>query len=172
MPASAIRSVYRMESGADRLDPEPVPMGVDVRHHRGYLLRRSSAAWAKIRGRRLENLVGPLQLAFSRPSATSRSRSLVVSPGRWPVSRSAWRTHFRRVSAVVPSLVATSCSAAHSDGCAGRCSITSRMARSRTSKVTSARPGRGLQAPQGSGSRLRGQKAPGSPSRRQSQDAL
>ena len=29
---------------ADRLDPEPVAMRVDVRHQRGYLLRRSSAA--------------------------------------------------------------------------------------------------------------------------------
>src|SRR5690606_28646699 len=58
---------------------------------------------------------------------------LVVRPGRWPASRSACRTHFRSVSAVVPSFIATACSAAHSDGCAGRCSITSRMARSRTS---------------------------------------
>ena len=39
----------------------------------------------------------------------------------------------RSVSAVVPSFVATACSAARSDGCAGRCSITSRMVLSRTS---------------------------------------
>ncbi len=86
------------------------------------------------RGRGLEDLVGRFSSRFSRSNATRRSRSLVVnSAGRWPVSRAAWRTHLRKVSAVVPSFGATACSAAHSDGCAGRCSITSRTARSRTS---------------------------------------
>ena len=48
----------------------------------------------------------------SRSSAVSRSRSLVVKPGRCPASRCACRTHFRSVSAVQPSFGATDCSAA------------------------------------------------------------
>ena len=122
LPVAVIRRWGDRQHAADRLDPEPVPMGVDVRHHRGYLLRRSSAAWAKYADAVLRISFVRFSSRFSRSSAASRSRSLVVRPGCWPVSRSACRTHFRSVSAVQPSFVATDCSAAHSDGCAARCS--------------------------------------------------
>ena len=113
------RRSFRQHS-ADRLDPEPVPTSVDVRHHRGYLLRRSSAAWAKYADAVLRISFVRFSSRFSRASDASRSRSLVVRPGRWPVSRAACRTHFRSVSAVVPSFVGSACSAAHSDGCHSR----------------------------------------------------
>ena len=41
---------------------------------------------------------------ISRSSSFNRWRSSVVRPGRWPASRSAWRTHRRSVSVVQPSL--------------------------------------------------------------------
>ena len=54
-------------------------------------------------------------------------------PLRWPVSRSACRTHRRRVSAVHPSLLAIDAIAAHCEACSVLCSRTLRTARSRTS---------------------------------------
>ena len=88
--------------------------------------------WAKNAGRGFENLGGPRQLAIL---ALQRDQAFALArrhPARWPVSRSAWRPHLRSVSPVMPSFVATACSAAHSYRGAGRCSSTSRIARSRT----------------------------------------
>src|SRR5262249_34961903 len=63
----------------------------------------------------------------------SRCRSSVVKPGRVPSSRSAWRTHFRSVSAVQPIFSAIEVIAAHCESCAASCSRTIRTARTRTS---------------------------------------
>ena len=53
-------------------------MGVDVRHHRSYLLRRPSAAWANYADAVLRISFVRFSTRFSRSSAASRSRSLVV----------------------------------------------------------------------------------------------
>ena len=63
----------------------------------------------------------------------SRCRSSVVRPGRRPSSRSAWRTHFRSVSAVQPIFSAIEVIAAHCESCPASCSTTSRTAPARTS---------------------------------------
>src|SRR5579871_1221221 len=116
---------------ADRLDPVFVAMLLDeVDHH---LARRSSSAWAKYADALRRISLALFSSRFSRPSALSRSRSLVVKPGRCPVSRSAWRTHRRSASGVQPILDAIELIAAHCDGCSGCCSNTNRTARSRTS---------------------------------------
>ena len=78
-------------------------MGVDVRHHRVYLLRRSSAAWAKNADAVLRISVVRVSSRFSRSNATNATRR-----SRFPLRRP------------------------HPGG-AGRCSSTSRTARSRTS---------------------------------------
>src|SRR5512143_1530456 len=70
---------------------------------------------------------------FSRSSALSRSRSTVLRSLLRLCARSAWRTHFRSVSAVHPILAAMETSAAHCDSYSAWCSNTSRTARSRTS---------------------------------------
>ena len=70
---------------------------------------------------------------FSRWSRFSSSRSLVVRPGRWPVSRSVCRTHRRNDSVRIPSFSPTDRIAAHCDGCSGAWSKTIRTARSRSS---------------------------------------
>ena len=70
---------------------------------------------------------------FSRSSALSRSPSALVSPGRTPSSRSAWRTHLRSVSAEQPIFDDTEPMAAHCDSCAPWWSRTNRTARSRSS---------------------------------------
>ena len=57
----------------------------------------------------------------------------MVTPGRVPASRSAWRTHRRKASAVQPSLPAIDRIAAHCDVCVSVCSNTIRTARSRNS---------------------------------------
>ena len=48
-----------------------------------------------------------LSLNESRSSSFSRARSSVLSPGRWPTARSAWRTQWRSVSDVHPIFSAT-----------------------------------------------------------------
>src|SRR3954451_22142449 len=99
-------------------------------HHFG---RRSSSACAKYADAFRRISFARRSSRLSRSSSFSRWRSSVVSPPRCPMSRSAWRTHFRKVSAPHPNLPAIEVIAAHCDGCSGLCSRTIRTARSRTS---------------------------------------
>ncbi len=69
----------------------------------------------------------------SRSSSLMRCCSVVVGPGRAPLSRSPWRTHLRSVSPVQPILLAIDSIAAHYDGCWSLASKTMRTARSCTS---------------------------------------
>jgi len=62
-----------------------------------------------------------------------RCCSAVVAPGRTPLSRSPWRTHWRSVSAVQPILPAIDSIAAHCDGYWSLASKNVRTARSITS---------------------------------------
>src|SRR5439155_9172813 len=98
-----------------------------------HFARRSSSACAKYADAFFRISFARLSSRFSRSSSLSRWRSSVVRPARWPVSRSAWRTHRRSVSDVHPSLPAIDAIAAHWDGCSAPCSRTIRTARSRTS---------------------------------------
>jgi hypothetical protein len=83
--------------------------------------------------RRLEDLIRPAQLGVLRFSRLISADSSLVTPGRWPASTSAWRTHLRSVSAVpMPSFSATAQIAGQSDGYSGRTWATIRTARSRS----------------------------------------
>src|SRR5215470_12432070 len=119
------------QDGADRLDPEGRSVLVDEADH--HLCRRSSSALAKYADARRRISLARRSSKFSRSSCLRRSRSSVVRPGRFPASRSAWRTHFRSVSAVQPIFSAMEVIAAHCDSCAASCSSTIRTARARTS---------------------------------------
>ena len=81
--------------------------------------RRSSSAWAKYAEAFRRISFARFSSRTSRSSSFNRWRSSVVRPLRWPVSRSAWRTHRRSVSAVHPSLLAIDAIAAHCDGMLG-----------------------------------------------------
>jgi hypothetical protein len=74
----------RAESG---LDPVLVSTLVDEIHH--HFGRRSSSAWPKNADALRKISFARLSSRFSRSSSLSRSRSAVVSPGRFPESRSA-----------------------------------------------------------------------------------
>src|SRR5215207_8075821 len=116
---------------ADRLDPVDLTMIVDEGDH-GFE-RRSSSAIAKY-----ADALRRISLAWrssrtSRSSALIRSCSAVVDPVRRPWSRSAWRTHLRRVSAVHPILAAIEPMADHCEAWSPPCSNTIRTARCRTS---------------------------------------
>src|SRR4051812_3655979 len=92
------------QHGADRLDPETVPIGVDVAEL--YLSRRSSSAWAK-------NALAVFKISFARRnsafSARNRRNSAVSSKefaafgpsGR--VARSSASIQFRSVAALMSS---------------------------------------------------------------------
>src|SRR5215216_1533386 len=115
---------------ADRLDPKPVLVTVDIGDH--LVGRRSSSAPKKA--------AADFRISFARRSSRtsrsrvlSRSRSSLVSPGRRPSSVSARRTHLRSVSAETPNLWAIEVIAAHCEGCSSWCSNTSLTARSRSS---------------------------------------
>src|SRR5262249_1059314 len=116
---------------ADRLDPILSPMLVDERDH--YFGRRSSSAWAKKAAALRRISLARFNSKFSRSSCLRRSCSEVVSPARFPWSRSACLTHLRKVSAVHPILLAIELIAAHCDSCSSWWSNTIRTARSRTS---------------------------------------
>src|SRR6266545_2752911 len=115
---------------ADRLDPEPVLVGVDVGDH---LLGRRSSSAAKKAEALLRISLARRSSRFSRSRAFRRSRSSVVRPGRRPSSVSARRTHLRSVSEETPNLPAIEQIAAHCEGCSSWCSNTMRTARSRSS---------------------------------------
>jgi len=106
-------------------------MIVNERHH--HLPGRSSSAWAKYAEALRRISLARLSSRFSRSSAFSRSRSSLVTPGLSPWSRSAWRTHLRRVSAVHPIVDAIDDIADHCDSYSVAWSKTIRTARSRTS---------------------------------------
>ena len=53
---------------------------------------------------------------FLRRSSRISLAASLDTPGAWPSSISAWRTHLRSVSAVIPSRLATAVIAAYSDG--------------------------------------------------------
>ena len=69
-------------------------MVVDELDHRGYFPRRSSSAWAKYADAFRRISFARVSSRTSRSSSCTRSRSLVVRPGRCPASRCACRTHF------------------------------------------------------------------------------
>src|SRR6476620_96542 len=77
------------------------------------LKRRSSSAWAKHALARRRISLALRSSRTSRSSTLMRSSSAVVGPGRWPLSRSCWRTQRRSVSGVQPILAALDSIAAH-----------------------------------------------------------
>src|SRR5205085_1772194 len=98
--AAEIRRRGDRQDLADRLDPIGRAVLVDEGdHHFG---RRSSSACAKNADALRRISFARLSSKFSRSSCFSRARSSVVRPGRWPASRSAWRTHRRSASTVHP----------------------------------------------------------------------
>src|SRR5262245_6476284 len=99
-------------------------------HHFG---RRSSSAWAKKAAALRRISLARFNSLTSRSSSLRRSRSELDSPGRFPWSRSACRTHLRKVSPVQPILVAIETIADHCVLCSPWCSNTIRTARSRNS---------------------------------------
>ena len=103
------------EDLADRLDPVRLTMRVDEGHHS--LGRRSSSACAKNAEAFRRISLARRSSRTSRSSSFIRARSSVGNPGRRPVSRSAWRTQWRSVSAVHPIFVATDRIAAHCESC-------------------------------------------------------
>ena len=109
-------------------------MVVDERDH--HFARRSSSAWAKyadafrrISLARFSSTILALELL------QLAARSSVVRPGRWPASRSAWRTQRRSVSvrAARASRAIASESPPTATDARPRARSTSRTARSRTS---------------------------------------
>ena len=76
---------------ADRLDP--IRVSVIVYESDGHLPRRSSSAWAKYAHAFRKISLVRFSSRFSRSISFRRCRASVVSPARWPRSRSAWRTH-------------------------------------------------------------------------------
>src|SRR5664280_2694986 len=94
------RDISAGQHRADRLDPERVPVLLDVVHDQRE--GRSSAAAKKTDA--------DSRIAFarrssrtSRSSSPSRAASAVVVPGRAPASTSAWVTQPRSVSGLIPS---------------------------------------------------------------------
>src|SRR5690606_23322298 len=117
--------------GADRLDSVRLPVRVNERHHQ--LPRRSSSAWAKYADALRRMSLARRSSRFSRSTALSCCCAAVVSPGRWPVSRSAWRIQFRSVSLEQPIFSAIEPMALHWEGYSWAWSCTIRIARARTS---------------------------------------
>src|SRR5450755_4313481 len=120
-----------LQLSADRLDSILGTMGVDERHH--HFPRRSNSAWAKYADALRKISFARFSSRFSRSKSFIRSGSDVLSPARWPESRSEPCTQRRSDSAVHPILAAIEVIAAHCDEYSCRCSATIRTARSRTS---------------------------------------
>src|SRR4029453_2466969 len=120
--------------GQDRtglLDPVALPVLIDEGHH--HFARRSSSAWAKNAAAFFKISLARFSSNTSRWSRFNSARSSVLSPGRSPRSRSAWRTHRRNASVEMPSFSPTERIVAHCDGCSAAWSNTIRTARSRSS---------------------------------------
>src|SRR5690606_20963443 len=116
---------------ADRLDSVLLTVLVDELDH--HFRRRSSSACAKYADALRRISLARRSSRFSRSSSLMRPRSSVLRPPRRPLSRSAWRTQLRSVSAVHPIFSETDRIAAHCDAYSPSCSSTSRTALSRTS---------------------------------------
>ncbi len=99
----------------------------------GHLLRRSSSACAKYALARRRISLARFSSRTSRSSSLIRAVLALLTPSRWPVSRSFCRTQAYSVWAVQPIFAAIDWIAAHCDGCSLRCSNTIRTERSRTS---------------------------------------
>ena len=104
-----------VQDPAERLDPEPVAVPVDVLdehpgRHPGYFSLRSSSAAAR-------NADAVFKISFARRSSRSNSAIRCVSavgrPGASPVSISVCRTHVRNASGWIPSWSATRFHRAH-----------------------------------------------------------
>lgn len=91
------------QSGADRLDPVGIAMLFDESHHH-LVGGRAPPARESRSLRRLS--FARFNSRFSRSGSSSRSRSPVVSPARFPASRSACLTHWCRVCGVQPIFAA------------------------------------------------------------------
>src|SRR5205814_10315496 len=76
-----------LERAADRLDPEALPVGVDVGAHR---LGRQSSSPAKKTEAVVRISLARRSSRFSRSSSRMRSASELVVPARSPRSISAW----------------------------------------------------------------------------------
>jgi hypothetical protein len=116
-----------LQEAADRLDSPAGAVGVDEAHRGGSC---GSSSRAKKTEAAFRISLARRSSRFSRSNSCIRCRSVLVSPGRSPLSTSARRTHNRRVSAFMPSLSAIDEIAAHSEGYSLRCSPTIRTARS------------------------------------------
>src|SRR5215211_5843627 len=116
---------------ADRLDPVGLAVIVDDGDH-GFE-RRSSSAIAKYADALRRISFACRSSRTSRSSALIRSCSVVVGPARSPWSRSACRTHLRKVSAVQPIFAAIEPIADHCEAWSPPWSSTIRTARCRTS---------------------------------------
>ena len=89
-----------LEHGADRLDPEPFLVPVDIVDD--YRRGRSSSA-AKKADADFKISFARRSSRFSRSSWASRSATSLGTPGRVPASTSAFATHTRSVSGEIPS---------------------------------------------------------------------
>src|SRR5579885_1505582 len=125
-----VRRRGELQRCADRLDPEPVAVHVDVADH---LFGRRSSSAPKKAAADFKISFARRNSKFSRSSCRTRSFSTVVNPARRPPSTSSWRTQFRNVSGCTPSCSPTSLNPPVSRPRARRHSNTSVTARSRTS---------------------------------------
>ena len=82
----------------DRLGPVEITGGIKERHH--HFRRQSSPAWKKKADALRRISCARFNSRFSRFDSMSRSRSVLVTLAHRPWSRSACRTHLRRVCAV------------------------------------------------------------------------
>src|SRR5665648_40191 len=115
---------------ADRLDPELGLVHVDERDD--HLDGRSSSAAKKADALRKIALDRRSSLT-SRSSSANRAASDAVVPARSPASTSAWLTHPRNVSGLIPSCSPTRCNAPGRLTGSRRASTAIRTARSRSS---------------------------------------
>src|SRR5690606_22377964 len=115
---------------ADRLDPEFLPVQVDVGH---YLVCGRSSSAAKKADADLRIALARRSSRFSRSSSAIVRAWSVVVPGRVPSSISAWLTQLRRVSRLTPSWSPIRAIAPGRVAGSRRASTAIRIARSRSS---------------------------------------
>jgi len=77
-----------------------------------------ASAWAKIRARLAQDLIGLAKLPVLPLESLSLAAMSLVRPG-FPLSRSAFFTHSFSVCGVQPILPAIETTVAHRDGCSG-----------------------------------------------------
>src|SRR5699024_1780826 len=122
-----------VQHGADRRDPEPQLVGVDVVDD--HLTRRSRSAAAKNADAVLRISFARFSSAFSLRSLSSSTFSVDVTPGRSTASTSSRSIQFRRVAWLIPSSSPTRLRASSLDsaGFSRRRSAYIRTARARDS---------------------------------------